>query len=159
MDMNWEAIGAIGEVGGVIAVVATLVYLARQIRHSAEATRISAYHQASEQIWSVGIAISNDPEMARILANTFAGQLDSLEFADRMRLEFVLGSFYFGAESMLALHEKGHIDPELWQNVFENNYRLLGSPLGREYLASRRGPISRRLEVLVDERANREGSA
>ena len=159
MDMNWEAIGAIGEVGGVIAVIATLVYLARQIRHSAEATRIAAYHQAGEQLWAVGIAISNDPEMARILAKTFAGQLDSLEFSDRMRLEFVLGAFYFGTESMLALHEKGQIDPELWQNVFENNFRLLGSPLGREYLASRRGPISRRLEALVDEHVNRAGSA
>ena len=158
-DVNWEAIGAIGEVGGVIAVVATLVYLARQIRHSAEATRIAAYHQASEQIWSVGIAISNDPEMARILAKTFAGRLDRLDFSDRMRLEFVLGAFYFGTESMLALHEKGQIDPELWQNVFENNFRLLGSPLGREYLASRRGPISRRLEALVDEHINREGTA
>ncbi len=142
-----------------IAVVATLVYLARQIRLSAEATRIAAYHQAGEQPWAVGIAISNDPEMARILAKTFAGQLDSLEFSDRMRLEFVLGSFYFGTESMLALQEKGHIDPELWQNVFENNFRLLGSPLGREYLASRRGPISRRLEALVDEHVNRAGSA
>ena len=157
--MNWEAIGAIGEVGGVIAVVATLVYLARQIRNSAEATRIAAYHQASEQLWAVGIAISNDPEMARILAETFAGQLDRLDFSDRMRLEFVLGSFYFGTESMLALHEKGQIDPELWQNVFENNLRLLGSPLGREYLSTRRGPISRRLEALVAEYVNREGTA
>jgi hypothetical protein len=60
---------------------------------------------------------------------------------------------------MLALHEKGQIDPELWQNVFENNFRLLGSPLGREYLTSRRGPISRRLEALVDEHVNREGTA
>jgi len=74
--MNWEAIG---EVGGVIAVVATLVYLARHIRHSAEATRIAAYHQAQERLWAVGIAISNDPEMARILTKTFAGELDSLE--------------------------------------------------------------------------------
>ena len=132
--------------------------MARQIRHSAEATRIAAYHQAQEQLWAVGIAISNDPEMARILAKTFAGRLDSIEFSDRMRLEFVLGSYYFGLESMLALHEKGQIDPELWQNAFENNFRLLGSPLGQEYLASRRGPISRRLQALVDERVNREGT-
>ena len=157
--MNWEAIGAIGEVGGVFAVVATLVYLARQIRHSTEATRIAAYHQAQEQLWAVGIAISNDPEMAKLLAKTFAGQLDRLEFPDRLRLEFVLGTFYFGTESMLVLHEKGQIDPELWQNVFENNFRLLGSSLGREYLRSRRGPISRRLEALVDEHVNREGTA
>ena len=157
--MDWQAIGAIGEVGGAIAVVATLVYLARQIRHSAEATRIAAYHQAQEQLWAIGIAISNDAEMAKILATTFAGDLDSLELPDRMRLEFALGTFYFGMESMLALHEKGYIDSELWQNVFENNFRLLGSPLGREYLAIRPGPISRRLEARIDEYLNRKGSA
>ena len=37
--MNWAVVGAIGEVGGAIAVVATLVYLAKQIRISAEATK------------------------------------------------------------------------------------------------------------------------
>ncbi len=55
--MNWEAIGAIGEVGGAIAVVVTLAYLARQIRDSAQATSIAAYHQAQEQTWSVGAAV------------------------------------------------------------------------------------------------------
>lgn len=149
--MNWEAIGAFGEVGGAIAVVATLIYLARQIRDSAEATRIAAYHQAQEQLWSVGIAISSDPETIRVLAGTYTGGFDSLKLEDRMRVEFALGTFYFGMESMLALYEKGHIEAELWQNVFENNFRLLGSPLGREYLATRGGPISRRLEIRINE--------
>jgi len=157
--MNWEAIGAIAELGGAVAVVATLVYLARQIRHGAEATSITAYHQATEQLWAVGIAVSNDSELAKILAKTFTGELDSLEFHERMRLEFVLGSYYFGMESMLALHERGHIDQELWQNTIENNFRLLGSPLGREVLASRRGPISRRLEEMIDKYVEREGTA
>lgn len=148
--MNWEAIGAIGEVTGAVLVVVTLFYLARQIHHGAESTRIAAYHQAQEQLWSLGIAVSNDAELARILAATYSGDMDSLEFPDRVRLEFALGSFYFGMESMLALHERGHIDDELWQNVFQNNFRLLGSRLGRNYLASRKGPISRRLDMLIN---------
>ncbi len=157
--MNWEAIGAIGEVGGAIAVVATLIYLARQIRESTQATRITAYHQATEQLWSVGVAVSKDSELAEILARTFAGGIDSLALPDRMRLEFALGSLYFGYESLLALHERGFIDGKLWQNVIENNIRLLGSPLGREYLESRHGSISRRLEALIDEHVKREGAA
>ncbi len=157
--MNWEAIGAIGEVGGAIAVVVTLVYLARQIHHSTQATRIAAYHQATEQLWSVGVAVSKDSELAEILARTFAGGIDSLALPDRMRLEFVLSSLYFGFESLLALDERGFIDAELWQNVIENNIRILGSPLGREYLESRHGSISRRLEILIDEHVKREGAA
>ena len=157
--MNWEAIGAIGEVGGAIAVVVTLVYLARQIRHSTEATRITAYHQAQEQLWSVGATISTDPGLSEILASAFAGGIDSLAPTDRMRLELAMGSLYYGFESLLALHERGLIDAERWENVFENNTRLMLSPLGREYLASRRGPISRRLEALVNERLKRESDA
>ena len=157
--MNWEAIGAIGEVGGAIAVVLTLIYLARQIHDSTQATRIAAYHQATEQLWSVGIAISTDPGLAEILARTFAGGTHSLALPDRLRLEAVLSSLYFGFESLLALQERGFIDDELWQNVIENNIRLVGSPLGREYLKSRRGSISRRLEALIDEYLKREGAA
>ena len=157
--MNWDAIGAIGEVGGATVVVATLIYLARQIRESTQATRIAAYHSATEQLWSVGVAVSTDPGLAEILARTFAGGIDSLALPDRMRLEFALASLYFGYESLLALHERGFIDGELWQNVIENNIRLLGSPLGREYLESRHGSISRRLEALINEHVKREAAA
>lgn len=150
--MNWDAIGAVGEVAGAIAVVVTLVYLARQIRHSAEATRIAAYHQGQEQLWSMAATISTSPELANLLASALDEGFDDLEFVERVRLESALSPLYFGFESMLTLHEQGHIDPELWQNVFDNNFRLLGSRLGREYLATRRGSISRRLEVLVNQR-------
>ncbi len=70
-----------------------------------------------------------------------------------------MASLYFGYESLLALHERGFIDAELWENVIENNIRLLRSPLGREYLESRRGSISRRLEALINEHVKREGAA
>lgn len=150
--MNWEAIGAIGEVGGAIAVVITLVYLARQIRYSTEATRIANYHQGQEQLWSLAGTISTSPELADIIARSLNSGFEVLEYAERVRLEAALSPLYFGFESMFTLYEQGQIDAELWQNVFENNFRLIGSKLGREYLASRRGSISRRLEVLVNER-------
>jgi hypothetical protein len=138
--------------------VVTLIYLARQIRHSTQATRIAAYHQAQEQMWSVAEAFATDSILSDILSRTLAGGLDDLDMPERIRMEFALGSLYFGFESLLSLHEKGHIDPELWDNVLENNFRLWGSPLGREFLASRRGPVSRRLEALVSERLDRKSS-
>ncbi len=69
-----------------------------------------------------------------------------------------MSSLYFGFESLTALHEQGLIDPELWQNWFDNSLQFMASPLGREYLASRRGSISRRLETLVDEHLQQEGA-
>ena len=147
--MNWDSIGAISEALGAIAVVATLVYLARQIRQSTHATRVAAYHQAQEQLWSVGAAIATNRELAEIMARTYAGGIDQLAVPDRLQLESALTSLYFGFENMLVQHEHGFIETELWRNVIQNNARLLGSPLGQEYLASRRGPISRRLEAEI----------
>ena len=157
--MNWEAIGAIGEVGGAIAVVATLVYLARQIRQSTETARVAAYHQASQQISSASTALSTDPALAEIFATAVAGGIDSLEPPDRLRFEAAISAYYFGFESLLAHHEKGLIDPDLWRNTLDNDMQLMGSPLGREYLASRRGPISRRLEAVIKEHLSGDGAA
>lgn len=156
-SVDWDAIGAIGEVAGAIAVVATLVYLARQIRHSAEATRIAAFHQAQEQLWSMAETVATDRDLANLVAGTLGGGLDDLNPQDRVRLEFALTPLFFGFEGLLALYEKGHIDPELWDNLFANNFHLISSKLGREYLATRRGPISRRLEARVNEHLEKRG--
>ena len=65
-------------------------------------------------------------------------------------MEFIFATFFFGMENMLALYEREQIDKEQWRNVFDNNYRFIGSALGREYVATRPGAISRRLEQLIN---------
>ena len=37
-------------------------------------------------------------------------------------MQAVVESFYFGIESLLKLHEKGLVDPENWEKVFEDNF-------------------------------------
>ena len=150
--MNWESIGAIGEIIGALAVLFTLLYLARQIKHSIEASRISNYHGAQEQLWSAAETIAADAVLSREIANAIEQGIQSVTPENRVRLEFVMGSFFFGMENMLGLYEKGQIEPEQWDNVFENNFRLVGSTLGREIIAHRPGPISRRLEELINDR-------
>ena len=147
--MEWEAIGATGQVIAALAVILTLVYLSRQIRDSTEATHIAAYHQAQQQLWSAAETIAGDSKLAEIIAGSIRGDVGTLQPADRVRLEFVMGSFFFGMESMMALSEKGHIEEELWENVFENNMQFIGSPLGKEILSHRPGGLSRRLEALI----------
>jgi hypothetical protein len=150
--MNWEAIGAIGEVGGAIAVVVTLVYLARQIRQNTQATKVSAYHQAEQHIYPMSVALSTDPELAQILGKAADQGVESLARSERIRLDATLSTYFFGFESLLAHHEKGLIDADLWQNFLDNNVQYLSTPLWREYLAARRGALSRRLGAIVDER-------
>jgi len=70
--MNWDAIGAVGEVGGAIAVVATLVYLARQIRHSAEANIASTQFGIQAEFNRVHeIAIANPKMLETLQPRTF----------------------------------------------------------------------------------------
>ena len=76
--MNWEAVGAFGEVVGALAVVVTLVYLARQIRGSAAANHVMAYHQAQQQLWSAAETAANDPTLSELVANTIGGGIDTL---------------------------------------------------------------------------------
>jgi len=39
--VNWDAAGAVGEIVGAIAVLITLVYLAKQIRHSTHVSKVT----------------------------------------------------------------------------------------------------------------------
>jgi hypothetical protein len=157
--MNWEAVGAFGEVVGAFTVVVTLVYLVRQIRSSAAASHVTAYHQAQQQLWSAAETVANDPTLSALVANTIGGGIDTLSPPDRIRVEFLMGSFLFGIESMMGLNQKGYIDSELWKNVFENNFRLVGSPLCREILGNRPGPLSQRLIALIVDHKSYPASA
>ena len=157
--MNWEAVGAFGEVVGAFTVVVTLVYLARQIRGSTAANHVMAYHQAQQQLWSAAETVANDPTLSELVANTIGGGIDTLSPPDRIRVEFLFGSFLFGMESMMGLYRKGYIDSELWKNVFDNNFRLVGSPLCREILANRPGPLSQSLIALIVDHKSGRGAA
>jgi len=56
--MDWNAVGAVGEVAGAIAVLVTLVYLATQVRHSSQQTRLAlsqARTEANRALISLGL--------------------------------------------------------------------------------------------------------
>ena len=71
--MNWEAIGAVGEVGGAIAVVATLVYLAAQIRHSAESNLASTQFGIQSEFNRFHEMVISDPELLVTLERAATG--------------------------------------------------------------------------------------
>jgi hypothetical protein len=118
-----------------------------------ETSRIANYHDAQQQLWSAAESIATDAVLAKEITRSIESGLAHVDPENRARMEFILGSFFFGMENMLALYEKGQIDSEQWQNVFDNNFRLVGSKLGRDYIARRPGAISRRLEKLIGDHA------
>ena len=151
--MSWDAFGAMGELVGALAVLASLIYLARQIRHSMESNRISNYHEAQQQLWSAAEIIAGDAVLSAEIGKSLNKGLDQVSPESLVRVEFIMASFFFGMENMLSLYEKGQIDVEQWQNVFDNNYRFIGSALGHDVITQRPGAISGRLKKLIDDRS------
>src|SRR5204862_6573242 len=64
--VNWEAISAIGQLVGALAVVISLLYLAREVRRSAHATRVASMHSLSDKFnrWSQQLA--EQPQLSEL---------------------------------------------------------------------------------------------
>ncbi len=65
--MNWDAIGAVGEIAGAAAVVVTLVYLARQIRHSNAVVGAQVYQERANTRMMLHHSISDSEHLAPIM--------------------------------------------------------------------------------------------
>ena len=97
--MNWEAMGAIGESIGAIGVILTLVYLARQIRHSADQTSLntksvqaSAYQQLIDHHTQLNQNLTTNTELFGILVRAEQEGLNNLSAMDRNRWEVFISS-------------------------------------------------------------------
>ncbi len=142
--VNWEAVGAIAESIGAAAVLVTLVYLARQIKHSSEVTKVASYHQAIDQIVQAGV----DPDFSLLRAKFELGE--PLTETEKIRSDLLSTAFLFGHEVLLHLHSKGQIDDLLWKNIFDNNLLFLKSPMMLPVLRERPGPLSHELLQRVE---------
>jgi hypothetical protein len=65
--MNWEAIGAVGEILGAAAVLITLIYLARQIKHSNELSSFTAAKEVMNQFNELNRLVATDSELRKLL--------------------------------------------------------------------------------------------
>ena len=139
--------GAIGEIVGAIGVVLSLVYLARQIRHQSDVSKVTSYHQAIEQI----VKSAGEPDFPRLRMKIESGEALSPE--ERARADVLATMFLYSHEILLHLYRKGQVDEGLWQNIMENNLGYLTSDMMLPLLRARTGPISRDLLDLVEQRA------
>jgi hypothetical protein len=79
--VNWEAISAIGQLVGALAVVISLIYLAREVRSNARATRHASMRSMSDALTRWAQQLSEHPHL-RELYYRGIHDLESLEGAD-----------------------------------------------------------------------------
>ena len=110
--MNWEAIGALGQVLGAVAVVATLLYVAREVRHSGRSLSISALRDTTAQWnhWSQMIATSTD--LAEIVSKGNKSY-DTLSEIESLRYGAYVQSFFDNVDSYRSLVIDYGIDRDL----------------------------------------------
>ena len=79
--VNWEAISAIGQLVGALAVVISLIYLAREVRRNARATRHASMRSMSDALTRWVQQLSEHPHL-RELYYRGIHDFDSLKGAD-----------------------------------------------------------------------------
>jgi hypothetical protein len=117
--MNWEAIGAVAEVLGALAVVVSLLYLAAQVRRSADATHAASRYATANLTTGILVPIACDAEVASIFRR---GQMDpdSLTDDEGFRFDVLLYAIFDQWETMFSQVQRGAMSEEDWAK-YENS--------------------------------------
>src|SRR5215510_7002646 len=103
--VNWEAISAIGQIVGALAVVISLIYLAREIRSNARATRRAAMRSLLEAFNRLTQQLSLHSDLA------------ALWLRDRRRFSSYIHQLFRNAGDGYHQHLEGHLDPRVWRGL------------------------------------------
>jgi len=112
--VNWEAISAIGQIVGAIAVVISLIYLAREIRSNARATRRTEMRSTLDAVTRFAQQVATHPDLAELRNRGFQ-DLESLEGTDRARFNSYMHALFRIVEDAYYQRLEGHLDPHRWR--------------------------------------------
>ena len=89
--MNWEAISAIGQLVGALAVVISLIYLAREVRSNARASRLASMRSVSDAFNRWIQQLAEYPHLAELYYRGIH-DFESLEGPDFVRFSALMNS-------------------------------------------------------------------
>ena len=123
--MTLEDLGNIGEFVGAIGVVASLIYLALQTRQNTRAVRVASFHQISESVSALSLAVFQDADLVSLMERV-RSEPETLTSEDATRYGFFLLTLFRRAESMFFHSELGALERESWAGIhvtLENSLR------------------------------------
>ncbi len=136
--MNWESAGVIAELIGAAAVVITLIYLAKQVRHSIDYAKADAVQATNAQYIQVFSQLTQDPAMA--VAYTKALNNEPLDEVETTRYFAFLNIYFAWVESLYnqILADLGFADyldgsTDLLAGIKPYSLRLLSSDAGKTW--------------------------
>jgi hypothetical protein len=114
--VNWEAISATGQLVGALAVVISLIYLAREVRSNARATRLAAMRSTLDGFNRLAEQLAEHPDLAELF-NRGLDDFESLEGVDRARFNSRMHQIFRNVEDVYHQHLEGHLDPRVWRGL------------------------------------------
>ena len=133
----------IAETLGVVALIASLVFVGMQLQLDREVSRIAVYHQAIEQMT---VAL-NETNFAEIMI-----RYPDLDEAEAARVKITIDTVLFSHELIYDMYVNGLVDEDHWNNMFDNNWAVLQTPMYMDVLKKRPGILSKRFLDYANDR-------
>ena len=146
--MTLQDLGNLGEFIGSIAVVITLIYVARQIRQSSEASQTEGLNKALEV--HVGqIAEMTATAEAADLFRRFCVDFHSLSLNDKGRVHSLMLKRIASFNQVQRLHATGMLDDDEFYAMRGTFISILRSPGGRAWWDTTRFMMPNNLEAKI----------
>ncbi len=116
--MDLVELGAIGELVGGVAVLITLIYLALQVRHTAESHRVAATSAVHDNFYKAVQLFFGEAEAATIAPRAMHG-LEDLTDVERYRWSAQLYVMYCHFESVFYRGRRDIVEPDEYDRTMK----------------------------------------
>jgi hypothetical protein len=136
--LNWEIAGVLGELIGAAAVVVTLIYLAKQVRHSIDYSKADSVQATNAQYIQVFSQLTQNLDMAvtysKALKNEALTDVETIRFFAFLNIYFAWVESIYN-QGLAGLGFEDHLDgtTDLFENIKPYASRLLYSEAGKQW--------------------------
>lgn len=130
--MNWDVVSACADAIGVAGVIISLLYVARQLRLTAQSSRAAAQQTLIDKTVTHGKWICEDPARIGIFRRALA-DFDGLSPDERHIAFTTLDTYLTGLENALYFREAGICPEAVYEMQEKIALLILNTPGGRQF--------------------------
>jgi len=151
--MTIQDLGSIGEFISSLAVLFTLIYLARQYRHSAEQARIESLNHALGTHVQRVVEINSTDEKAELFRK-FCADFDALTLNERGRAHTLMLGLVVTFNQVLRLRKADMLEDEEFEAIQGTMISILRTTGGRQWWDHYRGNVPTSLNAHITNAIN-----
>jgi hypothetical protein len=153
--MDWVAVSAIAGVFAAIFVALTAVYLAIQIKSSAQATHSHTYHLATSALAEMAAIIGKDKDLSRIFRIGMVNP-ETLSEDDFTQFGYLGISLFRRFENVFFQYQSGMINEDFWIGHRDNILWFFHRPGMQAWWKDRKFAFSKRFREFLDDSTESE---